>query len=658
MNPQKAFLQPYGKFMPWLLGLFILTTYLYPLFLFPIHNPNERVRIYMTAAMVEEGTFAIGYRQKRSKTSKSTRDVGTIYKRWGYVNDKALVCNSEGEKPPKCEGTLYSAKAPGSSFLGYPFYAALHFAGEVFEAPVKKMDGIILYLRFFVVILPTLLMLFFVRRFALQRGLAPIQADLITAAVAVGSMVYTYTHMFAGHQISAWLLFFSFYTAYCSGDKRSPIWPIATGLLGAMGVCVEYPMVVVFLPVFLYQWRRRPGLSTWIWFGVGALGPTLLAAWYHWAAFGHPLRTAYSTLENPQFVKDIAHGFMGLRAPKVENLFGAFFAPYEGLFYFAPWMLAAFVAPVIYYAASFRRDDRSSRQIVFCGVLAMVLLSLFILCHSLWRGGWTLGPRYIVAIVPFGAIALTQAWASRDRLSKTGRSWSLTFLVLTVVSIAITGASSMVSQGFHTAFFNPVAEAVWPLLSSGYVTLNLGHLMGLDGLFSLVPLMLLSLPFVLFAIWYTTWRSTHSWQRNIFTVLLVLFMISAGLKGSMLPHKAQKPSKIKALAYTRANFFPDRLHCQDARDRRFRRAAARDFPQHAGINANRLYDLATAGKCKDTLYGFKKYSDAERIGISDARFHAVLISAMPFPILVPIPLSVRRDYRISHSAFMKLQRAD
>lgn len=648
----------YSRVLPWLLGLLILTTYLYPLFLFPIHNPNERVRIYMTAAMVEEGTFAIGQREKRSKHSSATRDVGGIYKRWGYVNDKALVCLNPEDKPPNCAGTLYSAKAPGTSFLGYPFYALLHFAGNALERPVEKLDGIILYLRFFVVILPTLLMLFFVRRFALHRGLPPLYADLVTMSVAVGSMVYTYAHMFAGHQVSAWLLFFSFYTSYLSGERRSPLWPVLAGAAGSMAVCVEYPMVVVFLPIFFYQWRRRPGFSTWLWFGVGALGPAVLAAWYHQAAFGHPLRTAYSTLENPQFVKDIAPGFMGLRAPKLENLFGAFFAPYEGLFFFSPWMLPAFLGPVVYYARHFRRDDRTSRQVVLAAAWSVALLCVFILCHSLWRGGWTLGPRYIVPVVPFAAIMLAQTWASWHRQAGATRPWATAVAVLGVLSLIITGASSLVSQGFHTAFFNPLTEAVWPLLSSGYVTLNLGHVSGLDGLYSLLPLVLSCLPFVVVALWYSAGSRTHAFQRRLFFFCLAVFLISAGLKGATLPSRPAKPSAIKALAFTRDNFFPKTLYSCDARERRFRKEAAATFPDHAGPTALRLFDLATSGRCKDTLYGFKKYTAAQLASIAQDRYYAMLSTVLPYPILIPTPLPIRQDHWISRSAFRELNSED
>ena len=69
------------------------------LYVFPyqprINNPNENVRLYMTAALAEQGTYVIDdYRA-----------------RWGWVNDCAVR-----------DGHAYSVKAPATSFLGVPAY--------------------------------------------------------------------------------------------------------------------------------------------------------------------------------------------------------------------------------------------------------------------------------------------------------------------------------------------------------------------------------------------------------------------------------------------------------------------------------------------------------------------------------------------------------
>ncbi len=93
--------------------LFLLLAVAYGwLFVFfpKINNPNELVRIYAARALVEEHTWSIGRRTRLG-------DAGAVYTSWGYVNDKALVCDDPALKPPACEGRLFAAKAPGPTAL-------------------------------------------------------------------------------------------------------------------------------------------------------------------------------------------------------------------------------------------------------------------------------------------------------------------------------------------------------------------------------------------------------------------------------------------------------------------------------------------------------------------------------------------------------------
>lgn len=643
-----------GKAGPWVLWGAILIAYLYPLYLFPIHNPNERVRIYMTAAMVEHDTFAIGYREKKGRGAGRFRDSGSVTDKWGYVNDKALTCEDPDEKPPDCAGALYSAKAPGTSYLGYPFYAAGAFVADTLGRTFT-MYGAIIYLRLFVVIVPSLFMLFLIRRFAAQRGLDEVAADLVTAGVALGSMVFTYSHMFAGHQVSAYLLFFSFYAAYVSSTRPSPIWPLLAGLSAGMGVCVEYPMLLVFAAIFLFQWKVRPRLTTWLYFGLGALGPALSAAWYHWAAFGHPLKTPYSTLENPQFVKDIAPGFMGLRAPSLENLFGAFVSPFEGMFYFAPWMALAILVPFIYFIRDLRSDDKTSRSVVFCALGSVALLCLFISCHSLWRGGWTLGPRYIVPVVPFAALLLIQS--AVGPVKRHPVTYRTILSVLVFVSIVVTGGSSLVSQGFHTAFYNPLAEVTFPLLSQGYITATLGSAMGLGYVAAAVPLAIAALALFGYLAGRSAGRTTMAMPLRIFLFSLILLLTVASVRALTIPSKPLDTRKVKALRFTKENFYPFPTSNPEMERSEFAKDAARVMPDHAGIQAFGLYDLACRGKCKQSLFGFKKYKSAFDRTRGHAAYSGILPLISPFPaVSTPVPLLMRPDHRLSKRQVDRLEK--
>jgi len=122
-------------------------------------------------------------------------------------------------------------------------------------------------------------------------------------------------------------------------------------------------------------------------------------------------------------------------------------------------------------------------------LLVVLVLTLFISSHSLWRGGWTLGPRYIVAFVPFATLIIA-AIAQQTSLRWPG--WTTAILGGFVgASVFITISCSMVSQGFPFEYENPFVEAAIPLLRDGYVAQNLGNILGLSGFASALPFVLL-----------------------------------------------------------------------------------------------------------------------------------------------------------------------
>ena len=628
-----------GKGAPsWLFWGAILLVYLYPTFMFPIHNPNERVRIYMTAAMVEHGTFAIGYREM-ARSGRSFTDYGSVTERWGYVNDKALACHDPDREPPLCEGTLYSAKAPGTSYLGYPFYWVLHQAASVLDSEVT-MDAAIFYLRLFVVVLPTLLMLLLLRRYARANRMDPVLSDLVVAGVGLGSMVLTYSHMFAGHGIATVLLFFAYYASWRSRQSASPAWPLLAGLASGLAVCTEYPFALVVLPLFAYQAVVRPKLSTWLLYGVGALPGAALAALFHAAAFGSPFSTPYTTLENPQFVKDIAPGVMGLRAPRLQNLFDAFLAPYEGLFYFAPWHVLAFIVPLACLFTARRPDVPASllkdnRRSLLTALAALAALTLFIACHSLWRGGWTLGPRYIVPFVPFAALALLHGTVARG--SGFVRNTTRITAVLVSVSIIVTGACSLVSQGFHTAFFNPLREVVWPLLAEGFVTVNAGNAAGLEGLASAAPVILAAAALCL---WFFHGADPvrNALPRRAFNVSLSILASSVLVWGLTMPRHSKPSAAIaKAYAFTRDNFYLFGVSGPGARRHEQTRDQTRAFPGLAPTYARRMRALTADAQCRDALNLFRQTRTAQHARTTSTAVSSIISLSLPFPAAIPIP---------------------
>jgi hypothetical protein len=120
-----------------------------------------------------------------------------------------------------------------------------------------------------------------------------------------------------------------------------------------------------------------------------------------------------------------------------------------------------------------------------------------------WKAGLTFGPRYAAPAIPMLCIGVAVAWAdfsARWRRILIGLFCCSIFITLTVVSTS----SQLAMQGSC-----PIVHSSWPqfwagnlamnresmLLASeaagGYAAFNLGQLIGLKGLLSLLPLLLM-----------------------------------------------------------------------------------------------------------------------------------------------------------------------
>ena len=166
------------------------------LWVFPYHavvnNPNENVRIYMTVALVDDHTFAIN----------------RVESTWGYVNDKAVR-----------EGRLYSSKAPGTSYVGAPFYWLLtkvtgrHALPPAHPAPLRPgapppkppldRTALVYFLRLTGNALPALLFAWFWHRFLDRRTRSPALRDAVFFSSMLGSSLFAYSVVFASHAQNA-----------------------------------------------------------------------------------------------------------------------------------------------------------------------------------------------------------------------------------------------------------------------------------------------------------------------------------------------------------------------------------------------------------------------------------------------------------------------
>ena len=442
----RAFLSRYG------LAIAISALYLYSFPYFArIHHANELPRVYLAKAMIDDGTFAI--------------DDGVA--RWGTTVDVSPA-----------RGHHYSNKAPGASFLAAPVYLALKGMRALMGRGEPSLAAMTWSFRVATGVIPTLLFLLLLYRFLHRFVPAPGPRRLLISGYALGSMAMTYSILFHAHQLAAVCIASAYILiVWVVEDGRDRRWLLVAGLAAGCAPLVDYQAAFAGVPVAVYlvarAWQKREVMAV-VMAGAGAIPPIVLLLYYHAAAFGSPFRTGYDLSET--FAHHHQVGFLGMDKLRLEAFAGSTIAPDNGLIFLCPMLLLAI--PGWYLLA------RARRWWPFAVTLAVAAIYLlFISSINFWRGGWQMGPRYITAMLPFVMVPVAVALGAAER-----RWWLRgAALGLVVVGIVIYALSCGQYPHFPEVFANPVFELTLRLIGDGQAPFNAGYALGLRGLASLLP---------------------------------------------------------------------------------------------------------------------------------------------------------------------------
>jgi hypothetical protein len=428
-------------------------TYVFP-YQAKLNNPNENVRLYMTAALVEDGSYSIDGPRAH----------------WGWVNDAAVR-----------GGHAYSVKAPGTSLLGVPGYFAYRTfcraTGHAFDR-----SEVLWVCRFVASILPSLAGAWWFFGFLLRRGYSARLVAATSLAVWLGSLLYGYGMLFVSHTSSAVVAFVAFGWLFevSRGERVArPLTAAAAGLLAAATTWFEYPGLVVSLVlagyalVVLRSWQLRGA-----WFA-GTLPLAALMMHFQWRAFGNPFTPGHLFVESAAFRAAHEQGLYGAVGPSWSALQGLLFDLGAGLFPLTPLLVFALPGLVIMIR---------QRQLRAAGVTCttmFVLSTLAIASMNNWRGGWTIGPRYLAMVVPFLGFAATHALAE---LGRRAPLWAAGVALGTAIAGCIaSGLPGAYYPHLPPEFTRPLPQLFAVLIAHDFAPPNLGNLVGAWGSMSMLP---------------------------------------------------------------------------------------------------------------------------------------------------------------------------
>jgi len=456
----------------WLFAL-LLAAYVYFFPRWALWGANTKLDLMM--AIVDQGTFSID----------------DYYENTG---DYALY-----------DGVHYSDKAPGTSFLGVPFYALFRLAARTslvdnmltrLSANSAMTDTLreggtgllkdklyfamaLTFVTFFVSSLPSALLGVVIYRFlghVIQNQyvqiVVPVAYGLFTVAFPASQII--------DRQLVAALTFTAFYMIF--RIKRGDMdwrWLWLVGVLMGWTAITDYPSGLILVGLFVYAFfavRSKARLLAMI---GGGIPPVLLAMWYNYTCFDTPLPTGYFYSE---LYTDLHYtGFLSLTYPKLDALWGLTFSPFRGLFYRSPFLLMAFPGFWLMYR------DRASRSEMWLCLWAVVSFYLFNSSSAMWWGGNRAGPTYLIPMVPYMTIPAAYLMHKWTRFR-----WSWILVVfLAAWSFLFVWVETVGGQIFPGLVDNPIWTVSLPAVLEGDIARNWGMILKLRGLSSLLPVLVL-----------------------------------------------------------------------------------------------------------------------------------------------------------------------
>jgi hypothetical protein len=333
-------------------------------------------------------------------------------------------------------------------------------------------------------------------------------------------MCFPYSIIFFSHQFTASLLFCAFFLMYLiheNPERMGGGYLFLIGLLMGWALISEYPAALIILPLIVYYlWviRRRSEYRHWRSILLPALGgfiPILLQLTYNRLCFGDFLSIGYANLDAPVFRSAMQHGLMGIHRADWHALYYMTFHPTLGLFWQSPVLLLSILG-----AGSLLWNRRYRAE----AVLAVWVIGSYLVVLSgyyMWWGGWALGARHIIPMLPFFCILLSFVPKRLNWLFAGLCALSIGQMIIPAANVQVPDAMVLNIGALGFFEYSNIYSYCWQQLVEGRFTENLGHLLlGMKSWSSLIPLLVGAAGITFFYFWRDV--NAHPLRNRISTI--------------------------------------------------------------------------------------------------------------------------------------------
>jgi len=314
---------------------------------------------------------------------------------------------------------------------------ALRFLASPFNAIISALGSVIFF-------------------FILSRlGYSPAVSTPVTYLYAFGTLAWPYSGTFFSEPLATLMVLLSFFLLIPApnqekGIPADPVALIFSGLALGAGTATHIT-AILFFPFFWLlssgihypsRTHKRTLFRASLPFCVGYSIPTALIAIFNYSRFGSVIETGRTV----NSVDPSAFDYVQFTLP-FEGLYGLTLSSGKGLLFYSPAVIAGLLA--------WRYFHRRNSYLSVVLLSAISLRVLFIAGQKDWYGGFSLGPRYLVMVIPFLLIPIAE-WLKNSLADADKKSIGL-FLAITAASIS---QQIYFSVGEIFSFFH-IAKIPW-----------------------------------------------------------------------------------------------------------------------------------------------------------------------------------------------------
>ena len=271
--------------------------------------------------------------------------------------------------------------------------------------------------------------------FTLRLGLGLRTAYIVMFLFGFSTLAWTYAHDYFQHPLEALLLLLTIYMLFVNRERLSMTTAVAAGvplgmaILARLNIALIVPVITVYVFFLASGWDghsdsdvelggglisrlaariHRPfeGIPIADWWSITAVRSVIGFLIFPTLSFVSYLALNYyrfGTVRDPA-VNNIVHGSLDI----LVGLYGNLLSPGRSVFLYSPPLILALIA----FGQFYRRFRAEALLIAGISLTYLLLYSI----PLDWDGGWSWGPRYLLAVVPLLMLPLGFFLTSRTRI--------------------------------------------------------------------------------------------------------------------------------------------------------------------------------------------------------------------------------------------------